>query len=703
MTIPSSLQRIALNGLDLWRRFYAHALAPLAIFSVGLFAFFQIPDDTDQLIFFSFAFLLAYAVYVELRDLDIHKPIFAAFAAAFIFLFLFEQADTTLIPETSILRNSMNVLTDVHFHLYVLAATAGVVTVFIYRFELREQSLLEDEVKTVSRENKTLYGPHRQRRSAQISSFLLSKLENEGWFWLLCVAALSITGLLLRLEQISDMGQGIDGYYHLLDARHYLAHGEFVYKRAQFFSALIAMSYALFGESIASAYLPNIFVSVLSIPLSYVVGRRYVGRLGGMITALLLTTSFWHIGDMANLRMYPLFCFLTLLIFWLVPVLLDVRRDQDVKATVKRYGLLLAILIGLFALGFHVHKLTASLVPIFVFFLILTTGASVIQDIREKHISAKTKIISSFLGTVLAIGVFLYIKQPSLVTSALRWDPVLFQEWDTYAGQIRTSLGWLLSLFGHQTIYLFLIIYLALCLARQKITSSIPWIFFVGIWFMSAFLFTREYFAPRYIVFTLPFLFMVIGGVIAITSRQFFQQRALQVILSLCLVILLVPWSRTEIVVNEKLGETELQELYYAFNDVVSQIPVRESDGMIDTSTGALAYHQSTVDDIVYIRSIDDRGSGRPIPTTVLENRFLSTVRTHEHGWFLTDIYRFQHWDCDVTVPCSIRSLVDEHPEVFYTHTYPEDDQLLLIEWDHSWSPGIIDSLAFPALSDEVL
>lgn len=126
----------------------------------------------------------------------------------------------------------------------------------------------------------------------------------------LLLAAIILIGVFMRLHQIVDLppGDGFDPAYYGLDALRildgerpiYLATN---YGREPMFSYLVALLFRVLGPGTLGIHLASAFVAVVTIPAVYLVadelfkaGKGVVLReYGGLLAALILALSFWHL------------------------------------------------------------------------------------------------------------------------------------------------------------------------------------------------------------------------------------------------------------------------------------------------------------------------------------------------------------------------------------------------------------------------
>lgn len=147
-------------------------------------------------------------------------------------------------------------------------------------------------------------------------------LSSHGWSRLLLPFLLPLAALLLYLLHL-DRAPHPDELYHILAARGLLETGEprigeGLYPRGFLFTWLVAQSFRLFGEGLATARLPSVLATSLLILVLFVWVRREAGDLAAWLAA-----GFYAISPFAVLiaqfcRFYALQTLAFILALWLV-------------------------------------------------------------------------------------------------------------------------------------------------------------------------------------------------------------------------------------------------------------------------------------------------------------------------------------------------------------------------------------------------
>src|SRR5262249_28378274 len=143
----------------------------------------------------------------------------------------------------------------------------------------------------------------------------------------LAVAAIVAAGFLFRVYDLNDLPNGVwfDEADSALEAVH-IDEGaayspaaiRFRYNPSAYYE-LIAAGYRAFGRSIFTVRVVTVFLSLLSIPALYALGRALLGRPAALAAAFLLAVSRWHVDfsrfGMANISS-TLFAILAVYFLW---------------------------------------------------------------------------------------------------------------------------------------------------------------------------------------------------------------------------------------------------------------------------------------------------------------------------------------------------------------------------------------------------
>jgi len=184
---------------------------------------------------------------------------------------------------------------------------------------------------------------------------------------MLALTGIILLGAFFRFYQLQTLppGDGFDPAYYGLDALRILD-GEYPlyfatnFGREALFSYLVAIAYAVVGSGTFGIHLASAVVSLLTIPAVFLAANeffkqdkhRILSQFGGLLAALLLALSFWHlVWSRYSVRAILIPLFVSLLCFSLLRAL---RTRQ------RRYFLLTGIIMGL---SFYTYQLS-QLFPI---------------------------------------------------------------------------------------------------------------------------------------------------------------------------------------------------------------------------------------------------------------------------------------------------------------------------------------------------
>ena len=127
------------------------------------------------------------------------------------------------------------------------------------------------------------------------------------------VLALTLVAALLRFYDLGEASFWVDeldfvnAAISMQEVGQPLLGSGYPYPRAPLLTYALMASFKLFGVSEFSTRLPSALAGVLTIPLVFVVGRRFFGERAGLIAAVFLTFAPFAIGWSRACRMYALF------------------------------------------------------------------------------------------------------------------------------------------------------------------------------------------------------------------------------------------------------------------------------------------------------------------------------------------------------------------------------------------------------------
>jgi len=154
--------------------------------------------------------------------------------------------------------------------------------------------------------------------------------------WLL-VALLTAVGLGLRLAYLFQVPPFLDEYSSMLTGLSILRTGGVprlpsgvLYPSGSLFSYLEAVFFGLFGFSDFVARLPTLLISILTLPILYLIAHRLFNRRVALLSVALLALAPEAVVWGARARMYALLQLLVLLtMYFFYRAVLDSRTEQD--------------------------------------------------------------------------------------------------------------------------------------------------------------------------------------------------------------------------------------------------------------------------------------------------------------------------------------------------------------------------------------
>jgi 4-amino-4-deoxy-L-arabinose transferase-like glycosyltransferase len=159
----------------------------------------------------------------------------------------------------------------------------------------------------------------------------------------LLLGAVTLTGFYLGLIYLLTVSPHVDEYSTIWAAQQVIQRGlsllpsGFFYSQGLLFTYLDALFIGLFGFSEPVARVPSLLVGTVSIPLLYLVGKRFFSKQVGLLAAALLALAPETIIWMGRARMYSLQTLLVLLALYYLgrgPIGGDVNWAQQIGAPV---------------------------------------------------------------------------------------------------------------------------------------------------------------------------------------------------------------------------------------------------------------------------------------------------------------------------------------------------------------------------------
>ncbi len=515
---------------------------------------------------------------------------------------------------------------------------------------------------------------------------------------ILALIFILLIGVSLRIWQIHGLGDNVDGFLHILNAQS-LAHGGVnEHHNAQAYTYAMSLFIRIFGSGPLSLHGVNLLSSAALMVLMYFFGKRLGNQITGCISAGLIAVSYWQIGDTGNIRMYtPYLLAMTAFFFFTLRILFDSGfmsfPAKSIQHILRESWRSIVGMIAAFLFALHLHPVAVSvLVPIGLtpFLLLL------LVVIRHRKRVWRTQRLLNLVfacGTLLAGIAIIFFIDPSFVTryfSSVGFNREFFSSSQFLTANEWTSYGWIVRLYGPWLLILTIGATAYRAFRRRDLALWFIWLSFIVVWLETILLFDR-YFAPRYIIHLLPLIILLLAVVLERISNALQSVLRLPGLLTALIVVCVVtPWSSVGSVVQKKIGPSPIQEIYYDFKGTIASLPIRSNDALVESVWGPFEFFQQTSKNIISINGLTTDGVGNLLPEAELTRRFVRAVAQHEHGWLLTDQYRFIRWDCRDMLNCQIRDFISLNPSMFRQQISKSDPQLILYEW--GWDESARDA-----------
>lgn len=323
---------------------------------------------------------------------------------------------------------------------------------------------------------------------------------------LAAAAAVFALGTWLRARHLGGPDLGFDEFYHVFAAKSLLAGGGLEvaegrpYERASLVTFLTAASFALFGESEATARLPALVCGLALMALVYAAGCALFGRAAGLV-ALALTALSPDLIDVARFaRLYSPLALTTLATALAAFLGLEAALRPPGRARAAAAWLLVAAVAG--AVALHLHPAALGLGPtVLAYVALVAVGLAASRRRRE---AARYAAVAAALAATAVVLVALPAVRAAIRASALTpldWYAEEPAGPAAYHYYLAWQYGWLWYLVWPSAVVA------ALVRPRAGVFVGLAfWVPFVAI---SAAVATR---APRYVVHLLPFAFLLVGA-----------------------------------------------------------------------------------------------------------------------------------------------------------------------------------------------
>jgi|LGVE01.1.fsa_nt_gb 4-amino-4-deoxy-L-arabinose transferase-like glycosyltransferase len=260
----------------------------------------------------------------------------------------------------------------------------------------------------------------------------MTPIAKEKYPWLI-VVLLTASGFILRMYDLGSQSFWIDEAISSIAATAILDTGTAVfrsgvaYTRGILNTALIALSFTIFGVTESAARIPSVIFGTLTIPLVYLIGSRWGNSRIGIIAAVLVAFSVWEIAWSRQARMYQqlqFFYILSLYLFY------EFTRNKSIKSlallTLSVEGAILS------------HVFAYALIPVFVLYLVIST----LQE-REWSLGSLrgVNIKAAALFVLVCAGISGFAYHKGIISMVLQTE---IDYYDTYIYFLKKDLGFFL-------------------------------------------------------------------------------------------------------------------------------------------------------------------------------------------------------------------------------------------------------------------
>lgn len=494
----------------------------------------------------------------------------------------------------------------------------------------------------------------------------------------------------LRLSNLDVLSLWMDEYIHVsrvisfLKGESGLLGGD---NNGIFYTISVLPWFFIFDSSEFFARLPAALYGILSVPLLWAVARKWYGNEIGVLSALLLTLSTYHVFWSRVSRNYTIYLFFILLLVYLLTIYYEKKEHKY---------LIGAIIVSLLSVLSH------ALTIIFIITIFLWNS---IQQFRDRNFS----LFGSF-QIAIGILIILYIFTP--FADALKRDilglflpergvGMIMIDWnrlwaltnetplvalDTYLGVIRLDYKYL---------YFIALIGVIGGAYHRKLNFFHAFIFFINL-FLISFIY-REPNLPRYFIYLYPFYLIFIAmGFHFITTiiATKWKSSAKPLFLSGLLVIaiassfqdlknLALGANKTGFIVDRAFAHwafTNWKDVYRA-----SESRIHDDDLIMSTVSSSANYYLNR-DDVIWFRQVqfdgqikgykknEDTGSNRSAWSL---NDLIKTVEENDRGWLFVDYY-FYNVLTDPAARMFVYQNFHFHPE------FSKDGDVQVFSWDKS-------------------
>lgn len=434
----------------------------------------------------------------------------------------------------------------------------------------------------------------------------------------------------------------IDESISLSAAMGFLEFGEFVlhgslnrYDRAPLSTLFIAASISILGVSEFAARLPSMIFGILTILLVYVLGTKTNSKPVGIISAFLYAFSFFTVAWSRQARMYtPLvFFFVLSTIFWWYTI----RTNRQ-----KERGIYLLLCLGSIFLMSKIHSSWIIILPMLTF-----ASALIVRPTHRLYVRARWFLF-------IATGIF-------ILTIITTQNPIFPNQLYALFGIDATKvefLGEIPTFFTthYPLMSLFAVLGTVSSISSKKSRRSI---IIVGFWFS---LFVTSYFLlaihpffwPRYLLFILPFFFILSSAGIHDIANYFSDTQMRikyiedyqgefeieSVILAVLLVAAVVLLPGFVVTTDGLSNIHEPQPDYRQAVETMERNGYTESDVVVSTRPNLLYVYGVDVDYVVSPAGSGDTDYYTNATTLTQRNQVVQIKEQNESGWIVINNYR---------------------------------------------------------------
>jgi len=329
---------------------------------------------------------------------------------------------------------------------------------------------------------------------------------------LLILLLITTLGLVLRSWRL-DYYQGSDNF-NFLAAKSLVENGSYIYDRTSEMTQMMAMSFRIFGTTLAAARIPSVLFGTLAIPLLYVFCRKIADRKIGLLAAFLLAVSPVAIEKSTQVREYPIN--LVMLLLYLVLSSIIYKKYVAQKKFIIIFGLFSTFYLGIIFLHSKLFSnSTIMQIPLVVLFFALP-----FLILYCKHNFPKLVWPSVVLVGFAFLVVFDNIDKTGMFLSNLRYEPYWFKIF--FEPMITFPMQWFsFSRIGMP--FLLFVFALPLLFKRDQNLFLYPAFILTVLIFVAKFNNFLGYVPTRYLYLIYPFYI----GVFAIGLKELYNFRKL--------------------------------------------------------------------------------------------------------------------------------------------------------------------------------